>query len=332
MVHYVRPMPRKIEISHRTIIFTVSFLLFLWFLYAIRDVLLLLFLSLLVMTVFHPLVKILGGLKIPRGLAIAVSYLLAFILLGVIIAGIVPPLVSETSSLVAGLPEYLEKLQVTPAISDRVATEILTKLGGLPGQLLKVGVGLFSNIFAIIAVLITAFYMLLMRERLDEQLGTFFGDDRKKDFGKLIDELEKRLGGWARGQLILMVIMGFANFLGLSLLGIPYALPLALLAGVLEIVPYLGPMIAAVPAAIIGFGISAPVGLGVIAMVLVIQQIENYFLVPKIFQKSVGLSPILTLLALAIGGRLAGVPGVLISVPVVITLQVFAERYLLPKE
>lgn len=325
-------MPRKIEISHRTIIFTVLFLILMSFLYAIRDVILLLFLSLLVMTIFDPLVKKLGKMKIPRGASIIVSYLSVFVFMGAIIAGIVPPLVSETSSLVTGLPTYLEKLQVTPAVSDRVVTELLTTLGGIPGQLLKVGVGLFSNIFAIIVILIFAFYMLLMRERLDDQLGAFFGEDRKKDFAKLIDQLERRLGGWARGQLLLMLIVGVANFIGLSLLGIPYALPLALLAGVLEIIPYLGPIIAAIPAAIIGFGISAPIGIGVIVLAIIIQQTENYFLVPKVFQKSLGLSPILTLLALAIGGKLAGVPGVLISVPVVITLQVFVERYLFHKE
>src|SRR3989344_5457033 len=119
-------MTRKVEISHRTIIFTVLFLLFLWFLYAIRDILLLLFVSLLVMTIFNPLVKTLNRLKIPRGLSIFISYLLVFTLLGAVAAGIVPPLVSETSSLVAGLPEYLERLNVTPAVSDQVVTELLT--------------------------------------------------------------------------------------------------------------------------------------------------------------------------------------------------------------
>ena len=325
-------MTRKVEISHRTIIFTVLFLLFLWFLYAIRDILLLLFVSLLVMTIFNPLVKTLNRLKIPRGLSIFISYLLVFTLLGAVAAGIVPPLVSETSSLVAGLPEYLERLNVTPAVSDQVVTELLTKLGSLPGQLIKVGVSLFSNVFGMITVLIFAFYMLLSREKLDEQLGIFFGEERKKDFGKLIDDLEKGLGGWARGQLMLMFLVGLGNFIGLSLLGIPYALPLALLAGILEIVPYLGPVVAAVPATIIGFGISPPIGIGVIIMAIAIQQLEGYLFIPKIVQKASGVSPIITLLALAIGGKLAGVPGVIISVPVVITLQVLAKRYIFPKE
>lgn len=325
-------MIRRVEVSHRTIIFTVLFLLFLWFLFLIRDIILLLFIALLVMTIFDPMVKKLGKLKIPRGPSILTSYLLVFTFFGFVIAGIVPPLVSETASLVTGLPGYLENLRVTPAVSDQVITEVLTKLGGLPGQLLKVGVSLFSNVFGIITVLVFAFYLLLSRERLDEQLGAFFGEDRKKDFGQLIDELEKRLGGWARGQLLLMFLVGLANFVGLTLLGIPYALPLAILAGILEVIPYLGPVIAAIPSAIIGFGISVPIGLGVAVMAFAIQQIEGYFLIPRVLQKSVGLSPIVTLLALAIGGKLAGIPGVLISVPVVITLQVLMKRYILPED
>lgn len=324
-------MTRKVEISYRTIVFTVLFLLFLWAIYLIKDLILLLFIALIVMTVFDPLVQKLTNLRIPKGLSILISYILVFAVFAFIVAGIVPPLVSETGSLVAGLPQYLEKLPLTPTISDQLITEVLTILGGFPGQLLKVGISLFSNIFGILTVLAFAFYMLLSRDKLDEQLAIFFGEERKAEFRKLIDELEKSLGGWARGQLLLMFIVGVANFIILSLLRVPYALPLALLAGVLEIVPYLGPIIAAVPAAIIGFGISAPVGMGVIAMSFAIQQVEGYFLIPRVFQKSTGLSPIMTLLALAIGGRLAGISGVLISVPVVITLQVFIKRYILTK-
>ena len=325
-------MTQKIEISYRTIVFTVLFLLFLWAIFLIRDLILLLFIAVIVMTVFDPMVQALTRLRIPKGLSILSSYVLVFAVFGFIVAGVVPPLISETSSLVAGLPKYLENLSLTPAVSDQILTEVLTKLGNIPGQLLKVGISLFSNVFGIITVLVFAFYMLLSRDKLDEQLALFFGEDRKAEFRKLIDELEKRLGGWARGQLLLMFLIAIANFIGLSLLKVPYALPLALLAGVLEIVPFLGPIIAAVPAAIIGFGISLPVGIGVIIMAFAIQQIEGSFLIPRVFQKSTGLSPIITLLALAIGGRLAGISGVLISVPIVITLQVFIKRYVLSKD
>src|SRR3972149_4310922 len=107
-------MLKKIEISHRTIIFTVLFLLFLWFLYTIRDIILLLFLSLLVMTIFHPMVKRLEKLRIPRSISILISYVLVFVFLGVVVAVVIPPLISETTSLVIGLPSYLANVNIAP--------------------------------------------------------------------------------------------------------------------------------------------------------------------------------------------------------------------------
>ena len=168
----------------------------------------------------------------------------------------------------------------------------------------------------------------MVREKLDDHLGFFFGEEKKHKAGKLIDLLETRLGGWARGELILMALVGVSTYVGLALLGIPFALPLALLAGLFEIIPYLGPIIAAVPAVLIGLSISPLMALATAALAFLIQQLENYIFVPKVMEKSVGVSPIITLIALAIGLRLAGIIGVVISVPVVITLQVLGRQYL----
>src|SRR4029079_15977780 len=103
----------------------------------------------------------------------------------------------------------------------------------------------------IIAVLIFAFYLLLARNKFDEQLSMFFGDARKAEAASLINTLEKRLGGWARGQLALMFLVALLTYIGLTILRVPYAMPLAILAGILEIVPYLGPIVGAVPSVLI---------------------------------------------------------------------------------
>lgn len=321
-------MTRKVEVSHKTIIFTVLFLLFLWFIFFIKDIILMFFIALLVMTILDPLVTKLSKYKVPRGLSVLVSYAVVLGTLGFTVAAIIPPLVSETTAFATGLPEYLENLGIYGVVGEQAASQLVGLVGSLPGQVVKIGLSIFSNFFATVTVLVFAFYLLLSREKLDEQLGIFFGEVRKKDLGKLIDTLEFRLGGWARGQLTLMVIIGIVIYTGLRILGIPYALPLAMLAGLLEMIPYLGPIVAAVPSIIIGFGISPVMGIGAAALALIVQQLENYLLVPKIMEKSVGVSPIITLLALAIGGRLAGVVGIIISVPVVITLQVVVSRYL----
>jgi predicted PurR-regulated permease PerM len=197
----------------------------------------------------------------------------------------------------------------------------------IPGRVVGVSVSIVSNFVAVLTVLTFAFYLLMARDKLDDQLAFFFGKTRSQEIGEIIDELEVKLGGWARGQLLLMFTVGFFNYVGLTILGIPYALPLGIFAGIMEAVPYIGPILGAVPGVVIGFGISPIMGIGTAALAFLIQQVENYVLVPKIMEKSVGVAPIVTLVALAIGFRVAGIPGILISVPVVITLQVFGKRH-----
>ncbi|KKR87322.1 MAG: hypothetical protein UU32_C0006G0024 [Candidatus Woesebacteria bacterium GW2011_GWB1_41_10] len=320
-------MPRKIEISHKTVIFTVFFLLFLWFLYFIKDILLELFVALLLTAILEPLVNTLSKVKIPRGVSVLVSYILFFGAVAGVIALIVPALVEQTASFVASLPGYLSNIGIAEALSEDLVGEFLIRLGNIPGEVVRFTLSLFSNLISVLTVLVFAFYMLLARERLQDSLGFFFGDEKKKELGTIIDTLEKRLGGWARGEISLMLLVGVSTFIGLSLIGIPFALPLSILAGILEIVPYLGPVIAAIPSVIIGFGISPLTGFGVAALAFVIQQLENYVFVPKVMEKSVGVSPIITLLALAIGARVAGIVGMIISVPSVITLQVLIKQY-----
>lgn len=308
-------MPRKVEVSHKTIIFTVLFLISLGFLYYIKDIIIELFVALLLTAILEPLVNFFSKIKIPRGVSVLISYIIFFGIFGGSFALIIPILLEQTSGFVNALPGYLTNFGIP-------STEVLTKLGSLPSDILKFTFSIFSNVVSVLTVMVFAFYMLLSRGKLELQLDNFFGDERKKQIGKVISTLEDRLGGWARGQLLLMLIIGISTFIGLSILKIPYALPLAILAGVLEIIPYLGPIVAAVPSIIIGFGISPVSGFGVIIMAILIQQLENYVLVPKVMEKSVGVAPIITLIALSVGARLAGITGMIISIPLVITIQV----------
>lgn len=322
-------MSRKIEISHRTIIFTVLFLLFLGLVYLMRDLILMLFVALLLTAILEPIVNTLSKIKIPRIVSVLVSYFIVFGVIGGVIALIIPALVDQTTSFVNALPGYLSNLKIPPYVSQDVVREVVSRLGSLPGEALRITISIFSNVISVLTVLVFAFYMLLARGKLEDHLGYFFGDEKKKLLGDVVDEIEKRLGGWARGEFALMFVVGLATYIGLSLLGIPFALPLAVLSGLLEIIPLLGPIISAIPGVIIGFGISPLTGIGVAAMAFLIQQLENYILVPKIMQNSVGVSPIVTLIALAVGARLAGITGMIISVPMVITLQVIAKNYLI---
>lgn len=319
-------MVKKVEISYKTIVFTAVFVALLWFLYFIKDIVLQLFAALLLMTILNPIVNKLSKIKIPKTLSILVSYILIFGLFGFAIGILLPPLLEQTTNLANNLPKYLNDSGITKYTSGDVLKEVVSQLGSLPSQIIKAGFSFFANIINILTVLIFAFYLLLVRDKFDKNLESIFGKDKSLEVSNLIDQLEKRLGGWARGQLLLMLLIGLASYIGFIILGIPYALPLALLAGIFEIVPYIGPIVASIPAIILGFSISPFVGSAAIGLAILIQQLENYVFVPKVMEKSTGVSPIITLISLAIGARLAGIAGMIISIPIVIIIQTLLQK------
>jgi len=320
-------MPRKIEISHRTIIFTVFFLLLLWFLYFIRDIITQFFIAILVMVTLNPFVIRLTKLKIPRPLAIVMVYILLFLGLGLLIAVIARPLVEQTANFASTLPAYLDTFNIPAFLQEGATREITVFIGTMPSQILRIGISAFSNVINIFTVLTFSFYLLLARQKLGGQLKSFFGSKKAQEIEVSVNEMEKKLGGWARGQLMLMFLVGLATFVGLKILGFPFVLPLSLLAGLLEIVPVLGPVLAAIPAIIIGLSISPLIGLAAVALSFLIQQLEANILVPKVMEKSLGLSPIITLLAIIIGLKTGSIVGALLSIPVVITLQIAGKEF-----
>ncbi|MEK7498117.1 MAG: AI-2E family transporter [Patescibacteria group bacterium] len=317
-------MPRKIEVSHKTIVFTALFAILLWFVYFVRDIVMQIAVSLLIAAVLNPIVTQLSKIRIPRAVSILVIYIILLVIFGGAVALIITPLVNETTSFVNSMPEYLGKINLPFFASKELVGQITSQAGNLSTNLLKFVFSVFSNVLTILAIFIFSFYFLLSREKLDDFLSNLFGEEKAKRYSQVVDEWESRLGGWARGQLVLMIIIGVATYLGLTLLGLPFALPLALLAGILEIVPTLGPIVASIPAIVVGFGISPIVGVGVAALSFFLNQFENYVLVPKIMEKSVGLNPIITIIAIIVGFRVAGVAGAILAVPAVITFQVFA--------
>jgi len=320
-------MPKKIEISHRTIIFTVLFLLTLWFLYFIKDIIFAIFVSILVMSIFNPLVTRLTNWKIPRFIAVLVTYVLILGVFGFSIAWIIPPLVEQTTNFVNNIPYFLNNLGWTDFVNSNILNSFMSQIGSLPTQAVKFGVSVFSNVVSILSVLVLSFYFLLYRSKLNDQLAFVFGEDRKVQVGKIIDDIEMNLGSWARGEIILMFFVGLLIYIGLLILGIPFALPLAIIAGILEIVPVLGPNIAAIPAIVIGLTISPLMALAVAALCFLVQQLENYLLVPRIMEKSVGVNPIITLISLTIGYKMMGIVGIILSIPLFLTIKILVKEY-----
>lgn len=314
-------MLRKIEISHRTIIFTVLFLMLLWFLYLVRDVILQVFVALLIAIILNPLVTKLSKYKVPRGISAIVIYLILIGILGVSLSGLVPAVIDQTTAFVGILPSYISNFQLPFGLNQTFAQELSAQLGKLPQQIGGFVVSIFSNTLTILSTLIVSLYLVIEWATLENELEHFFGESKANSLKTILRELENRLGGWARGELILMFIVGLSVYVGLLLIGVPYALPLAILAGFLELIPMLGPIVAAVPAVIVGFSVSPWSGVAVAALAFLVQQVENYVFVPNIMKKSVGLSPVVTLLSIIIGFKLAGISGAILSVPVVISIE-----------
>lgn len=316
-------MPKKIEISHRTIIFTFALLGMIWFLFFIKDILLQVFVALLIMTILNPTVsKLNKRFKIPRAASVLIVYIMVLALLTFTFVAIIPPLIDQSTSFANNLPSYLDEYNIPIFVIDEVSKQFSSLVGQIPSQVLRIAVSVVSNLITVLTVLFLALYFLLSRERIDDNLETFLSKRHAQKIDDIIVKLEKFLGGWARGQLFLMLLVGFSTYFGLLILNVPYAVPLALLAGLLEIVPNVGPLLAAIPAIMVGMGVSPLTGLAVAALTFLIQQLEYYLFVPKVMEKSAGVSPVVTLLALLVGFKVAGILGAILSVPVVITLKV----------
>lgn len=321
-------MARTIEISHRTIIFTILVLAASWIFLKISSVITALFIALLLTTALNPVVDRLVSLRVPRGLAILIVYIG---LIGTLVAGLtsmVSPLVEQTTNFANRFPAlmeqfggWLEGLGIRGVDGNLVADQI-SQLGAIPGNLVKFFIFLFSNVLSVLTVLIITFYLLLERKNLDRYMLVLFGGDGEQRAKLFVDKVEARLGGWVRGELILMFVIGLLTYIGLFLLKVPYALPLAIIAGILEILPNIGPIISAIPATLIGLSVSPVLGIATAALYFLIQQLENSLVVPKVMQKAAGVNPIVTILAITIGFELGGTMGAILAVPIVIVCQV----------
>jgi len=320
-------MGQKLEISHRTVLYIVFLAGAVWLLTRLSDILLMLFVSLILMSALKPSIDRLEGLKIPRALSIFIVYLGMWIVVGFILAGVVPSLVEQTGKMIGLIPYAINRIDLFPEYQQEVTREALSWLGSLPQGLLKFSIDLFGNIINVLTTVVITFYLLLERKKLGHYLNSLFGDKKSKVISTLVDRIEHRLGSWVRGELILMLAIGLLTYLGLTILGVDIALPLAIIAGLLEIIPNIGPIVSAVPAVIIALMSHPFLGIATAALYFLVQLFENNFLVPKVMQSTVGINPVISIISLMIGFRLAGPSGAILAIPFVIILQVLISEF-----
>jgi len=330
----IKRKSQTIHISWATIFKVALVILFLIFLYLIRDIIVIFIFALIVASAIAPAVDLLEKIKIPRVLGAVIVYIIVIGVLGFLLSLIVAPLIQDIKNLSSNFPEYIENLAIQFKSFQRAFSKYGTVVDQFQKFLAKTGehlqkldlfstfINIFGGIFSFVLALIISFYLSVQKRGVQRILGSISPFNHRDYILDLWERAQKKLGRWLQGQLFLGIIVGAMVYIGLYFLNIKYALLLAILAGVLEIFPYIGPVLAAIPAIIIGF-LQAPIlGLWVLILYVVVQQLENYLVVPLVIGRVVGLNPIIVIIALLIGAKLGGIPGMILAVPLT---AVFAE-------
>ncbi len=336
---------RLISISTATILKIFAIILGLWFLYLVRDVLALLFLSVILTATFDSPVDFMAKHKIPRPLGVLIIYAFMLLIVGLLFSFLIPPLIVQFQEFAKELPGYVSSFESflnnitryaqSHNIEFNTSDFLLQNTGGFfqsSNQIFSTTVGVFSFFISVVVVLALTFYMLVKEDGMNKFLLFITPKAQQSRIISIADSIKKKVGNWLAGQLLLMVIIFFLDFIALSLFKVKYALALAILAGLLEIVPYLGPIISIGLASVVGFLISPFTGLMVLGILTIIQQIESNIIVPQLMKKVVGLNPILVILALMIGIKLGGVMGAVLSVPIATSINVVFNHFFDQKE
>lgn len=306
--------PQKIEISAKTIVFTILFILSLGLLWQIRELIFSLFIAFIIAGALKPGADFLEKIKIPRIVASFVIYLLFIFIIYSVFALIIPPLLSEMIFLFKNLPTIIES--ILPRSDIVFNFDFLTQnMPSIANQTLMFIKNIFSNVIFLTSTLFFGFYFLLEKDLENKLLGNFFEEIEIKKIEVISNRAQKRMSSWFWGEVILMIVVGTMTYIGLNIIGMKYVLALSVLAGLLEVIPSLGPITSSIPAILIGLSYSPALGLYCAILYLVVQQLENNLIVPIIMKKVTGLHPIITLIAMVIGGKLAGIMGVLLAVP-----------------
>jgi len=299
------------------------------FLFEIKSILVSLFIAYILMSALSPAVNFLVNHKFRRGLAVLLVYLSFVIALISVVIPLGSFVVLQFKLLFDNFPEYANRAALSFGFSTDALNikSILSQESEFLGKnALTVTSKFFGGIFSLVTVLVVSLYLLLEKNRFQQGIEGLFSQDKRERVKELLLAVENLLGAWVRGQLTLCFIIGLASFVGLSILQIPYALPLAVLAGILEAVPTIGPIISAIPAVIVASTIAPASAVAVMILYVLIQQLENNLIVPKVMQKVVGLSPVVVILAIGAGGQLMGVIGAILAVPLVLVVTTLVPK------
>jgi predicted PurR-regulated permease PerM len=271
-----------------------------------------------------------------RGLAAAITFLLALAFLAAIGFAFVPTLVSQVNDFVQKLPQYVHDIthgrgrlgfletkyhiqeRIQAAVKDGGAAKVL----GLSGVALSVAKGVVSIVVAALTIAFMTFFMLLEGPTWIDRFYGLMSDRSEQRWRRVGGEIYRTVGGYVTGNLLISLIAGSLTTLVLLIMGVPYAVALGLIVAILDLIPLAGATIAAILIGAVAFLHSIPAGIVVVVFFVVYQQVENHVLQPIIYGRTVQLSPLAVLVSILVGAELAGILGALAAIPVAGSIQV----------
>jgi predicted PurR-regulated permease PerM len=328
----------------RAVVVFLTGLVLVWLLFALRKVLLLLYVAGLLAVGLSPIVRQIerrrgkGGRKrrVPRWAAILVLYIAMLLTIAGMLSILLPPLIEQAAALWTALPDLAARGQQTlrrwGLSSSKWSWADLAR--SLPSPELAIsGIvsalqGLLGVVGTVVTVFVLPYYILIEADDLHATFLQLFPEERRPQVARITRAVTEKVGAWLGGQLLLALVIGSTAALGLKLMGVPYYWVLGLLAAIGEMIPVIGPILAAIPAILVGLTVSTQTGLVVAAYFALQQFIENNFLVPRIMQRQVGVSAITVVAALLIGTELLGFVGALLAVPTAAIIQVLFQEFI----
>lgn len=309
----------------------------------LRYVVLMLFLGIVVATALGPVVDRLRAFGLSQNAAALVAFGLLLLIIGGVVAALAPFFAAQVVQAVHDMPEFYAGFRETVTNSD---SRFLRGLGAqLPanpfsGISSDDGLALGAQVAALLPsvgwtllfgalVLLLSYYWLYYRPLAIQSVALLIPINQRVGAVELWNEIEAKIGAFVRGLAVLSFIIGLLSAIGYVAIGLPYGLTIAIIAGILEAIPYVGPLITLALAALVGLTVSQSMALLAIGIAMVIQLLENVVVVPRVMDKTVGVSPVVTLLALAVFGDLFGLLGVLLAVPLAAVIQVLLDRVIL---
>ena len=323
-----------IEISPKTVFWVLGIGILAVFVYMVRDIVGVLIFAIIIASALEPLLNYGESKKVPRLLSLIFLYVLFFVFFAAIIYIILPLMLDQFRDFAENYPTYFGKLEAAagtvtflPGLSANIH-ELLNQLTEqIPSftSLLSYASSIFGGIVSFVVILVFSFYLALSKGALDDFLKSVMPPQFEAYAHGLWIRAQKKMGRWLQAQLLLSFIMALVVGIGLWILGVKYAFLVAIIVGVFEIVPFVGPIAAGALATLLALSQSPILAIWTLIFIIAAQQLENHILVPLLIKKLVGLNPVVVILAILIGAKLGGILGILLAVPLAAVVDEFFD-------